>query len=160
VRAIFGPFSWSGLMFSPCSLCVCDSPPHIKFRKHEPTVTGYGSATNNNGFWIGWFDLLTVGLTISWNRWSIHFTNHWNMLHSCSRSPLYSLYFLYSSVLLQILQLKIQLSYWTELNWTEFQLLFAYRYVDSGRTSLKTRVTCQNACILARCLAFGMAQTT
>jgi hypothetical protein len=46
---------------------------------------------------------------------------------------------------------------WTALN---FQLFFAPCYTDSGRTSWKTRVTCQNTCLLARYPALGMARTT
>jgi hypothetical protein len=37
---------------------------------------------------------------------------------------------------------------------------FLSRYIDSGRISRKTRVTCQNACSLARYPAVGMARTT
>jgi hypothetical protein len=33
-------------------------------------------------------------------------------------------------------------------------------YIDSGRISLKTRVTCQNACLLARYPVLGSARTT
>jgi hypothetical protein len=39
-------------------------------------------------------------------------------------------------------------------------LLFTSRYIDSGRTSRKTRVKRQNACLLARYPPLGMAQTT
>jgi hypothetical protein len=56
----------------------------------------YGSVTNNNGFWIGWLDLLTPSCTVSLNHSQLHeFTIHLqpnpsyltaeDSLHSCSR---------------------------------------------------------------------------
>jgi hypothetical protein len=39
-------------------------------------------------------------------------------------------------------------------------LLFVSRYIDSGRTSRRTHVMCQNACLLARYPALGVARTT
>jgi hypothetical protein len=61
---------------------------------------------------------------------------------------------LYASVLLQP---NTQLNSSTELN---SQLLFASRYIDLGRISRKTRVTCHNTCSLAHYRALGMALNT
>jgi hypothetical protein len=55
--------------------------------------------------------------------------------------------FIFRFLLVNTPQLNNQLNSTTELN---SQLLFASRYIGSGRTSQKTRVTCQNVCLLAR----------
>jgi hypothetical protein len=49
----------------------------------------YVCVTNNNGFWIAWWDLLTPSFTISLNHSQLQYYNKWQ---SKSRSLLVSLY--------------------------------------------------------------------
>jgi hypothetical protein len=37
-------------------------------------------------------------------------------------------------------------------------LFYLSLYIDSGRSSRKTRIACQNSCLLVRCLALGMVR--
>jgi hypothetical protein len=127
-----------------------------------------GSVTNNNGFWIGWLDLL-IPYTI--NSYSA-ITD----LHNLQFNVTHALGFLVFTSRIPVTELSLHRLASNSSSTTNFPWLSPTdnshsrtptnwspgipRYIASGRTSRKTRVTCQNPCSLARYPAVGMAQVT